>query len=367
MKKKGFFLICIGIVLIVIGYNKSDFSKNNTDKKEENNNNQEVSNNYIKSVTLKNYNIDKKTLTTFNFPSELKCFVKNEFEFECNNHDGKKKEIDVSIKASTEKSSYSIYELIKNLKRTGPGYEGKTYSDIKSCKSNMKCLREDESSYYEGGKLAAITTEVTILINHDNNYYTDIDMHFYNDKGETDNSQIEKYIDDFINGIETGKYTEEEPKYKDDKLAITLTAPRFNEDNKLEIYLSKDKYRYGSTMYENTNDTFKIYTKSRVENGLHISDLITLKYIYNKNLKYLTEGELNTNVDKNKLIDEFSILGDRAVDSYTAVVKRIGNKELYHREYDNKHFLYIINERYAYSVSSTRDLTDDDLKDLFDF
>ena len=142
---------------------------------------------------------------------------------------------------------------------------------------------------------------------------------------------------------------------KTDKLDISLTVPRFNNANKIKLYLDKNKYKYSNSLYENTNNIVIIQPTdvTRQKNIIFVST-ITIKYLYSSNSK--KNGSLLSNFANGIPIVE------RLAKKMT-----IDGKEVYYNDGDKRFFLHVINEHYAYYVESTKDLSDDELKDLFNF
>ena len=360
MKKIGYLLSFIGIVLIIVSVSLSSGSINNSNKKVDIPD--ATKSKKMKSITLKHHNRFNPSVLTFNFSEELSCNSKNDYEFDCSTYSRKENAIaNLTIRASTLfNSSTSLNKLIDNFKNL---YKRDTLkvSDISICKGDIICAKKDEVVNYEGGKFGYYQTEVAIYLSHGDGYYTSVYMYlsdYNNDKNH--DTRVNNYVNEFVKSIKIDKYVEEEKKYKDDKLAITLYTPRFNETSKINIYLDKNKYTYPDSLYEYTNDKVTIYhSKTKITGELHVRHNVIITYLYSE--------KWDGNKNESDLERFATVSRDVSIVPDIAEKVTIAGKELYHNKNNNGEYLYIINDNYALGIRSSTEIEEDLIKDIINF
>ena len=358
MKKLGYLLSIVGIVLIIVSVSLSGGSNNNSKKADIPVGNTKK---MTKSITLKHRNRYKPGIITFNFSTELSCKSENEYEFNCDFYGTGKDKLNSDIRGSVFfNNTTTLKELIDVFKKQYTFNDIKV-SDINICKGDMICARKDETVYYEGGKFSNYRTQVSMYISNGDGYYTNVLMYLldYNEDKNHD-TRINNYINEFVKSIKIDEYVEEEKKYKDDKLAITLYTPRFNESSKITMYIDKNKYHYPDSLFEYTNNKAYIYhNDSKLTNGVFMTYLVDITYLYDE----IDVG----NKDASTLQRFTDYKSSVNIVSEIAESIKINGKELYHNKNSKNEYIYIINDNYALHIKSTIDIEEDLLKDIINF
>ncbi len=351
MKKIGFLFTLIGIALLSFGiytcYDLGYFDNNKESNKEEAS--KEDSKDLSDFVSIKSRNFDKPSITTFYFNEKLKCNFVTEFEDICN-HYGFLKDDDLSpsVRIYTSKTGKNLEDYTE-IFNNEIHEEGTVSSSVPNCQSNMICVRQDITRYYQDqvGKLEGKHTILKIAISNDDGYFTRVDVYLTNRVGDKNDYIVDEFIDYFVKSIKIEDYIEPEKQYKDDNLDISLVTSKTNTSNKLHLYLNKNLYSYPTSLYSNTYNTASVLFNSKT---------ITIKYLYNDNSH-----------PEEDLITSF-IYGDSDVKIVSfpesRSTKEIDGKKIYYNTNDNRFFLYVINNNYAYYIESLTGLDDNVLKDL---